>query len=433
MGYEEDKKKYTVLELRSICRENNIKGYGKLNKKQLYEKCFKGMQAQNRASRKSPAKVTPPMRKTPPPRKTPVKAASSRSTSKGKGHITKDTFYEKCLASREFGRQCIEKISDRYPDLFSEMCTPVVEGPAAGLVVENNKIIAVATEDGELKAVEGGGIPLPPPPPLPPRDVMPSGAPPPPPIPTLPQIKLQNIPKIKAALKKDIQKSSAAGNTVSKSELQKQLQKLKKVQNIEMKKEPREQDIELSHSLALKQAILTRTSKNADAVRELDKSLRQSSLIRQQQEADKLLADYMNTRKNLKKEVICPKGYIYNPKLQKCVKCSEMNLVWSNKRKQCVDRNVAAASAHEEAMWAIRKRGKSTLKNVQTCSTGSVYSGKVKKCVECSEYGMVYEPSIGKCVIVKGDDIPAEVVNTAVVASMEEVRKNGGEEACMIM
>ena len=60
MGYEEDKKKWSVIELRSLCRENNIKGYGKLNKEQLYEKCFKGMQAQNRSLRKvTPKKAIP--------------------------------------------------------------------------------------------------------------------------------------------------------------------------------------------------------------------------------------------------------------------------------------------------------------------------------------------------------------------------------------
>lgn len=59
-------KKYTVAELKKICKEKGIKGYGKLKKEQLMKHCLK---------EKTPAKKTP-VKKTP-AKKTPVKKSPS--------------------------------------------------------------------------------------------------------------------------------------------------------------------------------------------------------------------------------------------------------------------------------------------------------------------------------------------------------------------
>jgi hypothetical protein len=136
--------------------------------------------------------------------------------------------WDTCMENSENAERCIQYLYDKYP-LLIKPCEVLVPGPAAAVVTEGNKIIGVATPDGDIKALSEpvpiSSLPHPPHPP-PSRPGVP---PPPPPPPPMPVVKVSSVPGAKKALKEEIEEQKASGNIVDASALKGQLKELKKV------------------------------------------------------------------------------------------------------------------------------------------------------------------------------------------------------------
>jgi len=312
---------YTVERLRQKCRREGQKGYGRMDKAQLYEYCVlkkdldEVLEMRAKTSRKSKAR-------------TPPKKASK---------------WDVCVSSKRYARECVDRLIDKYPGLFTDICEPVVEGPAAGLIVEGKKVIGIATPEGEIKAVEGT-VMAPEAPPAPPAPA--PMAPLAPVVSTIPKVRVPSDPKGKAALKKDLAEARAEGMAIKADVLKAQMKRLNALQKAEVKGEaPSQTEIgRLMQEIRTKhEAREARTAAEVESVEAGIARRRRETLARLQEE-----------------------------------------------------RVRAGEDPKEAHLRAIRG---AKLKKMKKCKPPTVYDGKKRKCVECSEYGLVYDPRLKRCVV----------------------------------
>ena len=393
---------YTVERLRMKCKREGRKGYGVMNKEQLYAYCVLGrdldevLEMRVKTSRTLKARTPSPRAKV---SKMEAKLSPKRASK-----------WDVCVSSKRHARECIDRLIDKYPELFTDICEPVVEGPAAGLIVEGKRVIGIATPEGEIKAVEGT-VMAPDPPPAPPAPPAPAPmAPPAPVVSTIPKVRVPSDPKGKAALKKDLAEARAEGMAIEADALKAQMKRLKALQKAEIKGEvPSQTQIgRLMQEIRTKrEAREARTAAEAESVEVRIARRRRETLARLQEE-----------------------------------------------------RVRAGEDPKEAHLRAIRG---AKLKKTKKCKPPTVYDGKKRKCVECSEYGLVYDPRLKRCVVTIEEPITdvqppptadpkywarlaaereaekeaeAEAVEGGIdetLAEMEEEREEGETGVCTIM
>ena len=280
--------------------------------------------------------------------------------------------WNQCVSSRLDAKNCVNRLIEKYPSLFKEFCEPIVEGPAAGLIVEGKKVVGIVTPEGELLAVEGViSVPVPPiPPPMPKVPI-------PPPIlkiSTIPRVEIPKAPSAKKALKKDLSEARAGNLTVNVRELKKQFLNLRKVQQKEIAKQHTAYTTEGANIAALLSVI---KKHKAAAISTIE------------------------TRLEIEREK------------------TRLHLQALREKED-----------PREAIKAAVKRGVK-LRKATRCTDGQIYDGTKKRCVECSEYGLVYDPRIKRCVAVKIDvtkSIGKQVFQPAVEGGIDEILAEMEEE-----
>lgn len=265
---------------------------------------------------------------------------------------------EGCLASEKDAKKCIAEITKKYPDIFARECEPPVEGPASGLIIKGRKVIGVATPTGEIKAVLGT-VTIPPPPPLPPAISKEK-----PKLTTIPKVQVSEEAETKTKLEKDLDKAREQGKVISASDLKAQLNKLKEVQKEEVEKQK-------------------------DAHEALLESIKKG---RKKVEAADIEAQLAKARKKAR-QIQQARREKEDPR--------EALLAEIRKRK--------ARKSSDSSPSARRASLVSLASPSVRCQPPLVYDEIKGKCTECSDYDMVYSPSLGKCVGVKS---AAPEVNT---------------------
>lgn len=345
---------YTVERLKLRCKREGHKGYGGMNKEQLYAYCVLEKDRDEVLGMRPKAKASP------------LK--------------TKPSKWGVCVSSERDAKECVDRLVEKYPGIFKDLCEPVVEGPASGLIVEGKKVIGIANSQGELLAVEGNvAIPTPPPPPPMPGIHKPS---PPLKVSVIPEVQIPKGVIAKKALKKDLAEARTGGMIVEANELKEQFKKLRKVQEAEIIEQRAVLTKEGGHMAALLSAVKKHKAAGTSTMEHAIEKERQRT------------RDYLQS--------------------------------------------LAEAEDPREAMKTAVKKGVK-LKKTKACPQGQVYDGKKRKCVECSEYGMVYDPRIKRCVAVEGEveevkeQTPQLVAEGAIGEALVKMEEAAEGAWCVIM
>lgn len=125
--------KYTIETLRLRCKSKKLPNYSKLTRKEeLYRYCILDESLESiLASKSSKLKIESP---------------------------------ETCALSEKEAGRCIKALHSLYPNVVKDLnlCTPLVEGPAIGVILDKGQVIGMINHSGEAIPI---APPLPPPPP----------------------------------------------------------------------------------------------------------------------------------------------------------------------------------------------------------------------------------------------------------------------------
>jgi hypothetical protein len=375
---------WTIEKLRYECKRRDLKNYSSYSKAQLYAYCFegksheevKGMKTVGSGRRgRKPAAARKPAAKKPATRKAPVRSKTPVSkTPKARGELK----WTMCTRSESDARVCMTQLSELFPGIVRDFCEPVVPGPAAALIVEGKNIVGVTTPTGEIQALSKP-IPAPPPPPPPPPGM--------PPMPTIPRVQVPKTPAAKAALKEDLAEQKAAGNTVEASDLQAQLQTLKKVtdeeraafaaankqdrrpqilKDIEKGKQlrsadekRRQREIELEERKQAARPQFLKDIERGKKLSDASEKRRQRELelaARQEAERPSILKD-IERGKQLRKYTPCDYGMVYDPRLRTCIPVQQE--VAQLQVERAIDKTLEKMEKNEDVQYSSKDEGSS--------------------------------------------------------------------------
>lgn len=347
---------WTIEKLRYECKRRDLKNYSSYSKAQLYAYCFEGKSHEEVKSMKTvgsgrrgrkPAAAKKSAARKPAARKAPVRSKTPVSkTPKARGELK----WTMCTRSESDARVCMTQLSELFPGIVRDFCEPVVPGPAAALIVEGKNIVGVTTPTGEIQALSKP-IPAPPPPPPPPPGM--------PPMPTIPRVQVPKTPAAKAALKEDLVEQKATGNVIEASDLQAQLQTLKKVTDEERANFAATKKA-MAHEDVLAQAVRAKkTNRKADIQSDIEanRERRRLEILAQQEEERPTILKDIERGKQLRKYTPCDYGMVYDPRLRTCIPVQQE--VAQLQVERAIDKTLEKMEKNEDVQYSSKDEGSS--------------------------------------------------------------------------